>query len=103
MLRDWELAAVENITDLEDLADSIADIEDDRKGVPVLLRQYLRMGGSILGFNVDRKFSNTLDGLIMTDLRKTEPARLRPYMSGASWNAYLQMTGKVPSPEALLA
>ena len=42
MLRDWELAAVENITDLEDLADSIADIEDDRKGVPVLLRQYLR-------------------------------------------------------------
>jgi len=103
MLRDWELAAVQNITDLEDLADSIADIEDDRKGVPVLLRQYLRMGGSILGFNVDRKFSNSLDGLIMADLRKTEPARLRPYMSGASWNAYLQMTGKAPAPETMFA
>jgi putative hemolysin len=103
MLRDWELAAVQNITDLEDLADSIADIEDDRKGVPVLLRQYLRMGGSILGFNVDRKFSNTLDGLIMTDLRKTEPARLRPYMTGASWNAYLEMTGKIASTEVMIA
>ena len=103
MLRDWELAAVQNITDIEDLADSIADIEDDRKGVPVLLRQYLRMGGAILGFNVDRKFSNTLDGLIMTDLRKTEPSRLRPYMTGASWNAYQQMTGKVLSPETMLA
>jgi len=37
--------------DIEDLSLSIADIEDDGKGVPVLIRQYLRAGGRVLGFS----------------------------------------------------
>jgi putative hemolysin len=94
MLRDWELSTVQHLLDIEELGTSIADMEDDRKGVPILLRQYLRLGGSILAFNVDRKFSNVLDGLIMTDLRKTDPARLKPYMTDESWDAWAQITGK---------
>jgi hypothetical protein len=34
----------------------------------------------LLGFNVDRKFSNVLDGLVVVDLRQTEPALLERYM-----------------------
>jgi hypothetical protein len=48
--------------------------------LPVLLRQYAKVGGRLLGFNVDRKFSNVLDGLVVVDLRQTDPAVLERYM-----------------------
>ena len=59
---------------------SIAEIEGDGKGVPVLLRQYLKIGGELLAFNVDKNFSDVLDGLVLVDLRKTDAARLETYM-----------------------
>ena len=31
----------------------IADVETDRKGVPVLLKQYLKLGGELVAFHVD--------------------------------------------------
>ena len=51
--------------------------------MPVLLRQYLRLGGKLLGFNVDAKFANALDGLILVDLTKTEPKLLDRYLGKA--------------------
>ena len=55
--------------DLDDLSSLIADLESDGKGVPILIKHYLKTGGRLLGFNVDRRFSNALDALIMVDLR----------------------------------
>jgi Putative hemolysin len=66
--------------DIEDLAALVADIETDSKGLPVLLRQYLKLGGKLLGFNVDRNFSDALDGLIMVDLTRTDPRMLERYL-----------------------
>ena len=66
--------------DVEDLGAILGDIEEKPAGVPVLLRQYLRLGGKLLGFNVDRKFANALDGLILVDLTKTEPKLLERYL-----------------------
>ena len=68
------------LRDLEDLSPPITDVESDGKGLPILLRQYAKIGGKLLGFNLDRKFSNVLDGLMVVDLRKTEPAVLERYM-----------------------
>jgi len=65
---------------VEDLSDMVSDMEPNRAGVPVLLRQYLRLGGKLLGFNVDPEFSNALDGLILVDLTKTEPQLLERYL-----------------------
>jgi hypothetical protein len=48
--------------------------------MPVLLRQYLRLGGRVLAFNVDPQFSHVLDGLIVVDLLKTERALLERYL-----------------------
>lgn len=73
---------------LEELARLVAQIEEDRKGVPVLLRQYLRLGGRLLGFTVDGEFANTLDGLIMVDLRQIAPAVLARYMGKAASAAF---------------
>jgi putative hemolysin len=80
-LRPWELSALSTLLDLDELSVSIAEIEEDGKGIPILLKQYLKVGGKILAFNVDKNFSNVLDGLILVDLRKTEPNRLELYMS----------------------
>jgi putative hemolysin len=73
-------AANRALRDLDSLSEPIADVEVDGKGVPILLKQYAKIGGRLLGFNVDRKFSDVLDGLVMVDLRHTEPAVLGKYM-----------------------
>ncbi len=76
---------------LDELSRLVAQIEHDHKGVPVLLKQYLRLGGRLLGFSFDREFGNTLDGLIMVDLRQIEPTVLARYMGkrgAAAFRAY---------------
>jgi putative hemolysin len=65
--------------DPEGISSLVAEREPDGKGLPVLLRQYLRMGGRILGFNVDPAFANTLDCLLLVDLRHTDPRLLQRY------------------------
>lgn len=69
---------------LEDLSAFIAEIEPDDKGIPTLLKHYLKLGGSLLGFNVDAAFCHSLDGLILVDLTKTDCRMLARYM-GEGW------------------
>jgi len=47
--------------------------------MPILLRQYLKTGGKLLAFNVDRGFSHVLDALIMVDLRSAPTPVLERY------------------------
>ena len=68
------------VEDLDELSKVVSDLEGDRKPVPVLIRQYLNMGGQAISFNVDRGFSNALDALIVVDLEKTKPHLLARYM-----------------------
>jgi putative hemolysin len=73
---------------IEELSRMIAEIEPDRKGIPILLRQYLRLGGRIIAFNVDGKFGNVLDGLLVVDLRQIDPAVLERYMGKPAMFAF---------------
>jgi hypothetical protein len=66
----------------------ISDIDNDRRGIPVLLRQYLKLGGKLLGFNVDRSFSDVLDGLILVDLTQTDSRLLARLMSEDGMERY---------------
>jgi len=68
------------IQDIEALSELISQIEGDAKGAPILLKQYLKLGGQLLGFNIDRQFGNALDGLIMVDLLATDQKVLQRYM-----------------------
>ncbi len=76
--------------DVEDLSDVISDLEPARAGIPVLLRQYLKLGGKLLGFNVDPEFSDALDGLILVDLTRTEPRLLERYLGKAEAAEFLR-------------
>jgi putative hemolysin len=64
---------------INDISEWVSMFESDGKGVPVLVRHYMKLGGKFLGFNVDAKFSNVLDGLLMVDLREAKPELLARY------------------------
>jgi putative hemolysin len=81
-------AGVSAPRNLDELSARVAQIEPDGKGVPVLLRHYLRLGGRLLGFSVDREFANALDGLIMVDVRQVEPTVLARYMGSSGSIAF---------------
>ena len=80
--------------DAEDLSAVVSDLEPSGAGIPVLLRQYLKLGGKLLGFNVDPEFSDVLDGLILVDLTKTEPRLLERYLGRTEASQFLAHHGK---------
>ena len=67
-------------TDLNIIADLLNTVEQDDKGIPVIMRQYLKLGGQILGFNIDPEFNNSVDCLLWVDLMRTERPLLKKYM-----------------------
>jgi putative hemolysin len=58
--------------DINKIEHIILDIEPGYK-LPVLLKKYMEINAKILGFNIDPKFNNCLDGLMILDLYETPP------------------------------
>jgi putative hemolysin len=69
--------------DMDDLSAVVSDVDPCQSGIPVLLRHYLRLGGKLVGFNVDPQFAGVLDGLIVVDLTKANPKLLDRYLGTA--------------------
>jgi putative hemolysin len=67
---------VESVDEVESL---IGDVETNMKGMPILLKQYLKLGGKLLGFNIDPAFHYVLDGLMLVDLSEADDRILRRY------------------------
>jgi putative hemolysin len=86
-------AACRRIRDLDELSGPISDVETDGKGLPILLKQYAKLGGRIVSFNVDRNFSDVLDGLVLVDLRETDPVVLARYMGRDGVKAFQRYHG----------
>lgn len=74
---------------MEQVAPLVADIEVQQKGIPVLLRHYLNLGGKLLTFNLDPQFSDVLDGLILVDLMQTDQKTVQRYMGREGAEAFL--------------
>lgn len=58
--------------DINRLEKNLRDIEPGYR-LPVLLKKYIELNASIIGFNIDPKFNNCLDGLIILDLFEVPP------------------------------
>lgn len=54
--------------DINKLDKTIGDVDEMNSGLPVLLKKYIKLNAEIIGFNVDPKFNNCLDGLIVLDV-----------------------------------
>jgi len=70
-----------DVKNVEELSELISEIETDRKRVPILLKHYLKLGGKVVGFNVDGHFSHVLDGLVVVDLTQTERRLLERFLT----------------------
>ncbi len=95
-VKGWNENASRVVTDAEELSALVAELEWDGKGLPILLKQYLKLGGRFLGFNVDRGFADALDGLILVDLTKTEPRTLARYMGGREAEQFRDYHRQIP-------
>ncbi|MCJ8328717.1 MAG: lysophospholipid acyltransferase family protein [Lentisphaeria bacterium] len=60
-------AELEFPEDITELSEMIRDIEIDHKSIPILVKQYLKLGGKIIAFNIDKAFNETADGLLLMD------------------------------------
>lgn len=56
------------LPDIRLLNNTVCALEKDGKGIPVLLRQYLRLGGKMISFGIDEGFGGTLDCLVVVDM-----------------------------------
>jgi putative hemolysin len=68
---------------VEEISALLTDVDSKQKGIPILLKQYLKLGGKLLGFNRDPHFNDVLDGLILVDLLQTPQHVLQRYMGKA--------------------
>lgn len=75
--KDEALHGVKNVSQLSNI---VSEFEPDNKGIPILMKHYLKLGGKIIAFNVDNDFGNCLDGMILVDLAKTDRKKLERYM-----------------------
>jgi putative hemolysin len=81
------------VNSIEEVDELVAEIERNRRRVPVLLRQYLKLGAKLLAFNVDPDFGDVLDGLMLIDLAQVRPHVLGRYMGTSEVQAYRAFHG----------
>ena len=84
------------VKDVEELSELVSEIETDGKRVPILLKHYLKLGGKIVGFNVDSHFSHVVDGLIVVDLTKTERRILERFVEPEGARRFLAYHQNLP-------
>jgi hypothetical protein len=86
------------INDPDDISLLISETERDGKGIPVLLWQYLNLNGNLINFNLDREFSDVVDGLLMVDLRKTDRRLLKRFMGEEGVKRFTAVHGPLADP-----
>jgi putative hemolysin len=61
--------ALMNLTgEISSLDKFIGDVDQKNNGLPVLLKKYLGLNAKIVAFNVDPKFNNCVDGMLLLDI-----------------------------------
>jgi hypothetical protein len=76
----------------------VAALDAEGKGVPVLLRQYLKLQARAVGFSVDPAFGHVVDALMVVDLPQAPSSMLRRYMGAEAAQAYLARHAEARRP-----
>jgi putative hemolysin len=75
--------------DLKSVDELVRELEADKRGLPVLLRHYLKLNAKLLAFSEDPAFGNVLDGLVVVDLLDVDRALLARYLGRDAAGAFL--------------
>ena len=78
---------LKDVNSLELLDKLIIDLENKQRGLPVLVKRYLQLNAKILAFNIDVNFNNSLDGLILLDLKNVPEKTLKMLSKDMNINA----------------
>ena len=94
--RHWDLEPFRLVcTQLEDVEELVRDIENGRQGVPILLKQYLKLNAKLIAvFNVDKEFSDVIDGLMLVDFLDVDRRMLNWYFGKEEAAEFLQYYGR---------
>jgi putative hemolysin len=76
--------------DLTALEREVLELEGGKRGVPVLLKQYLKLGGRVLCFARDPDFHDSLDALVLVDLSAAPVRVLERYMGAEGTGAFFE-------------
>jgi putative hemolysin len=95
---DWDHDRVRSVcTNLESVESLVREVENNRAGIPVLVKQYLKLNAKLLAeFNVDSEFSDVIDGLMLVDFTDVERRIADFYMGRDETVEFLQYHGVDP-------
>lgn len=85
----------EAIKSVDSVSAIVSTFEEDQKGVPILLKHYLKLNGVLVSFNVDPAFSDVIDGLIIVDLCKSDPKIMQRYLGKEGYADFMDYNGFV--------
>ena len=88
----WTDAELASLTSLA-VINKLVGRWDAGKSVPVLLRQYIALNGRFACFSVNKQFNESLDGLILVDLRTTPRKQLQRYLGKEGAERFLVTWG----------
>lgn len=81
------------VKDVDDVSALVSGLERDGKGVPILIKHYIRMNAKLIDFGVWREHSNAVVGFLMADLVTADPKFLRRYMGEAGYANFMAHHG----------
>lgn len=73
---------------IEEISMLVSEIEKDNKGVPTLIKHYLKLNGQFLAFNLDKAFANVIDGLVWVDLVKADQKIIERFLGPEGTKAF---------------
>ncbi len=79
------------IFDVERLASAIERAEEGRRRLPVLLRQYIRLGARVFDFSVDPDFAGAIDAFVVLDLARAPRELLERYLGKEGTASFLSL------------
>lgn len=86
----WTLEALASISNISAINKLLGRC-DPGKSVPILLRHYLALNGKFVCFSVNTGFNDSLDGLILVDLRKSPDKYIKRYLGKDGAEKFLQL------------
>lgn len=81
------------VQSVEDVSALVTGLEDDGKGVPVLIKHYLRMNAKLISFGVWKNHSNAVVSFIVNDLTTADPKFVRRYMGVENYARFMAYHG----------
>lgn len=87
LVKPWTHRQISGLSDIPIINKLLGRI-DSGKSIPVLIRHYLALNGRFISFTVNEGFNDSLDGLIMVDLRDAPDKYIARYMGEDGFHAF---------------